>query len=289
MITSFEYRGSDDWPLFATRIVRDNVADADGRLLVLLHGGGPDHESLIPLGKELADLCTVVLPDVRGYGRSVCRDPARHTWAQYALDVVALLDYLGGRNAIIGGAGLGSTITLRAMLAHRDRVRAAILISVEDIEDDERKTAEITFMDAFAARVRDEGLEAAWAPILPDLAPVIGAMVRDAIPRSDPASVAAAAAVGRDRSFQSVNELAGIPVPTLILPGMDARHPLAIAHDLARVLPFATIAAVAMSADLADAESFGQMFAPAIHEFVEGLDRDGENVASHNGERRDIS
>src|SRR5688572_2489825 len=138
-----------------------DVGSNPGRpVLILLHGGGPDHRMFMPLSWRLADLCTVVLPDVRGYGRSVCADPARHTWAQYADDVIALLDHLTVRRAIIGGAGLGATIALRVALAYPERVLATILISVEDIEDDERKKAEIEFMDAFAERVRNQGIEA---------------------------------------------------------------------------------------------------------------------------------
>ncbi|MGW2051542.1 alpha/beta fold hydrolase [Streptomyces sp. NPDC001858] len=71
---------------------------------------------------------TVVLPHVRGQGRSRCADPARHTWAQYTADLVALLDHLGVDRAVVGGTGLGSTITLRTALAHPDRIRAGILI-----------------------------------------------------------------------------------------------------------------------------------------------------------------
>jgi pimeloyl-ACP methyl ester carboxylesterase len=195
-VTEITYCGSDGCSLYATVVeaVGTSTAGGDRPVVVLMHGGGPDHRSLIPLAQHLADLSTVVLPDVRGYGRSVCPDPARHTWGQYAADVVALLDRLGVRQAVVGGAGLGGTIAMRAAVAYPDRVRALVLVSVEDIEDDEKKAAEVAFMDAFAARVRAEGIEAAWKPILPDLAPVIGAMVREAIPRSDPASVAAAAA-----------------------------------------------------------------------------------------------
>jgi len=59
-----------------------------------MHGGGPDHRSLVPLAERLSGEAPVVLPDVRGYGRSVCTDPARHTWAQYSDDMIALLDFL---------------------------------------------------------------------------------------------------------------------------------------------------------------------------------------------------
>lgn len=262
------YKGSDGCRLYAT-IVGQKLVDArDSAVIVLMHGGGPDHYSLMPLGKRLSDQYTVVLPDIRGYGRSVCRDPLRHTWRQYADDVVSLLFRLGINRAVIGGAGIGTTIALRTALAYPERVRALTLISVEDIEDDEAKQAEIEFMNAFAKRVRTKGIEAAWAPILDDLAPIIGTMVRDAIPRSDPASIAAAAHIGGDRSFRSVNELAGIKVPTLIIPGMDARHPVMLAETLARMLPRGRLAAVTLSDDVRTTDDFAQAFAPVLREFL---------------------
>jgi 3-oxoadipate enol-lactonase len=267
-VTEITYCGNDGCPLYATAVESGGPTGGERPVVVLLHGGGPDHRSLIPLAQQLADRHTIILPDVRGYGRSVCADPARHTWGQYAADVVALLDRLGLHRAVVGGAGLGGTIALRAAVAYPDRVRALVLISVEDIEDDEKKAAEVAFMDAFAARVRAEGIEAAWEPILKDLAPVIGAMVRDAIPRSDPASIAAAAAIGRDRSFRTVGELAAVTAPTLIIPGIDERHPTALAEELARVLPRGHLAPVTLSTDLHTAEDFARAFAPTIRDFL---------------------
>jgi pimeloyl-ACP methyl ester carboxylesterase len=140
----FVYRGSDGCRLHATAL-------GQGPGLVLLHGGGPDRYSLLPLARRLADGFTVVLPDIRGYGRSVCTDPDRHTWAQYAEDVGTLLDHLGLRRAALGGTGLGGTITLRAAAALPGRIRAAVVISMEDIEDDAAKQAETEMLEAFAA------------------------------------------------------------------------------------------------------------------------------------------
>ncbi len=266
------YQGIDGWPLFATVAARTGQrAGAADLPVILLHGGGPDHRMFVPLARELADLHTVVLPDVRGYGRSVCREPQRHTWSQYADDVIALMDHLCVPRAIVGGAGLGSTIALRTAVAYPDRVHAVILISVEDIEDDEKKQAEIAFMDAFADRVRNDGIEAAWAPILDDLAPIIGTLVREAIPRSDPASIAAAAAIGRDRSFRSVAELATITAPALIIPGMDERHPAQLAEDIARILPRGDLATVRLGPEVQSADDLARAFAPAIREFLSTL------------------
>lgn len=122
----FVYRGSDGCRLHATAL-------GHGPAVVLLRGGGPDRYSLLPVARRLADGFTVVLPDVRGYGRSVCTGPARHTWAQYAEDVDALLDHLGLRRAALGGTSLGGTITLRAAAVRPDRVRAAVVIGTADI------------------------------------------------------------------------------------------------------------------------------------------------------------
>jgi 3-oxoadipate enol-lactonase len=264
------YRGNDGSRLYATIVGSADVqaASIGGPVLVLLHGGGPDHQSLLPLAEQLADLCTVVLPDIRGYGASICTDPSRHTWARYAQDVLDLLNHLDVPRAIVGGAGLGATITLRTVLAYPERILGSVLISVEDIEDDEQKQAEIAFMDAFALRVQTEGIEAGWAPILGDLAPVVGAMVRDAIPRSDPASIAAAAAIGRNRAFHGVDELAEIASPTLIFPGMDWRHPPALAEHLSRILPKGRLAPVTLSADVRTAHDFARACAPAIRDFI---------------------
>jgi 3-oxoadipate enol-lactonase len=264
------YRGRDGCELHATIVQddRERFSASPRSIVVLLHGGGPDHHSLVPLARQLLAGRTVVLPDIRGYGRSICAEPQRHTWAQYAEDIIALLDHLNIKRAVVGGAGLGGTIALRAALAFPARVEGLVLISVEDIEDDQAKAAEIAFMEAFADRVRNAGLEAAWAPILKDLPPIIGAMVREAIPRSDALSIAAAAAIGYDRSFRSVHELAGINVPALIIPGVDWRHPRALAEQLARVMPLAQLAAVEMSADLKTTDDFARTFGPPIRSFL---------------------
>ncbi len=108
------YRGADAWPLYAHTF-------GAGPATVLLHGGGPDHRSLLPLAEQLSDASTVVLPDLRGFGRSVCTDPACFTWARYTADVVALIDHLGLRKVKLVGTGMGSTIALRVAAAHPDR------------------------------------------------------------------------------------------------------------------------------------------------------------------------
>ncbi|MDO1449210.1 alpha/beta hydrolase [Rhodocytophaga aerolata] len=269
-ITEFIYHNIDGCPLHATSIELNNAPESthEGTVLILLHGGGPDHHSMVPLAQKLADCHTVILPDIRGYGRSVCTDPSLHTWTQYTNDIIALLDHIGASKAIIGGAGLGTTIALRTAITHPDRVHALVLISIEEIEDDNAKEEEIVFLDAFAARVQAEGIMAAWEPILEKFPPIIGNMVREAIPRSNPESIATAAAIVHDRSFRSVDELANIDVPTLIIPGIDDRHPTALAEHIAHILPNGHLAPVTISTDLQTADDFARIFAPIIRNFL---------------------
>ena len=255
------YRGADAWPLYAHTF-------GAGPAIMLLHGGGPDHRSLLPLAEQLSDASTVVLPDLRGFGRSVCTDPACFTWARYTADVIALIDHLGLHKVSLVGTGMGSTIALRVAAAHPDRVSAMALISVEDIEDDEAKAAEVAFFEAFAARVVAGGPQAAWDPVLPVLAPLIGTLVREAMPRSDPASLAAFCAIGYDRAFRSVDELRSIDVPALVVPGDDARHPSRFAAEVARALPRGHLASACVSAELRTADDLGEAVGPEIRRFL---------------------
>lgn len=263
------YLGADGCPLFAwSTAPLDRVGGLQRPVLVMMHGGGPDHRSLMPLAKLLSNEAVVLLPDIRGYGRSRCSDSKRHTWQQYANDVVALLNHIHVKDAVIGGAGLGTTISLRTAAAYPERVAGLVLISVEDIEDDEAKAAEIAFMDAFAERVRTRGVEAGWQPILPNLSPMVGTMVREAMAEADPASVAAAAAIGQDRAFRSVEELLVVDAPTLLFAGADWRHPAALARKLAQSLPRGRLGEASMNDELRTTEDFARAFAPEIGAFI---------------------
>jgi 3-oxoadipate enol-lactonase len=269
-----EYGAGDGCPLFAfSTEPLDGITHAHRPVLVLMHGGGPDHRSLVPLARLLSDDAIVILPDVRGYGRSTCRDSAMHTWQQYAADVVALLDHVHVRDAVIGGAGLGATLSLRTAVSYPERIAGLVLISVEDIEDDEAKAAEVAFMDAFAERVRTRGVEAGWEPILPNLSPIVGTMVREAMTDADPRSLAAAAAIGHDRAFRNIEDLLVVEAPTLLFAGADWRHPAALAHKLAHLLPRARLGTASMGDELKSTEDFARAFAPEIGAFVRELSR----------------
>ena len=60
------FRGNDGYPLFAAIIdsIGKPATAGERPFLVLLHGGGPDHCSLVRLAYQLADRHRIVLPDI---------------------------------------------------------------------------------------------------------------------------------------------------------------------------------------------------------------------------------
>lgn len=98
-----------------------------GEPLVLLHGfygSGASWASVVP---ELATSYRVIVPDLRGHGRST--NPAKQfTHRQSALDVFALLDSLGVRRFKAMGISAGGMALLHMATQQPSRVEAMVLI-----------------------------------------------------------------------------------------------------------------------------------------------------------------
>jgi 3-oxoadipate enol-lactonase len=267
MIKHINFFGEDGHPLFASEL-------GTGQPLVILHGGGPDRQSIIPFARLLQHTCRVIFPDIRGYGESVCLDRTKHTWAQYARDVVSLVDHCGLDQVVVSGMGLGSSIAERVAYSYPDRVRGVILISPEtlDQEGEGSSPKEIELMDRAAVVARTKGLAAAWEPFMDDLAPVINAMVREAFPRTHPESFSAAMAIVHSKRLDSVQQLAGIVAPTLVIPGSDARHSPQISKQYQAVIPHCTVGSPLNWDDIRTADELAANVVPQMLRFLQALE-----------------
>ena len=102
----------------------------EGTPLVLLHGGmltvDLNFAGLIP---TLARTHRVIAPELQGHGRTADIDRPI-TPAALADDVVALLDHLGIERAHVLGHSMGAGTTLQLAVAHPDRVRSVVPVSV---------------------------------------------------------------------------------------------------------------------------------------------------------------
>ena len=100
----------------------------EGEPLLLLHGGtgiGADWRHVFPADP---DGYQVVVPDLRGHGRST--NPSKQfTFRQCARDVAALLDHLGLARVKAIGMSMGAKTLLHLATAERDRLDAMVLVS----------------------------------------------------------------------------------------------------------------------------------------------------------------
>lgn len=100
-------------------------ADDPRPTLLILHGVGGSHLSW-PGEVRRINTFGVVVPDLAGHGKST--SPMRRTIAEYAEDMIAVMDTMGIADAFIAGYSMGGGIALQMALDHPSRVRGLILI-----------------------------------------------------------------------------------------------------------------------------------------------------------------
>ena len=122
---------------------------------LLLHGLGGAAPSWQGLAEGLALGRTVLVPELRGCGRSE-RGSGRLGLESMADDVVAFLDQLGYERCHLTGHSLGGVIAQDLLVRHGDRVRSAVLVSTSG-RVGEKAAAN---WRGLADRIEREGLDA---------------------------------------------------------------------------------------------------------------------------------
>ena len=101
-----------------------------GSPVVLLHPFPVHHEFGLPAAQVLTSRYQLILPDLRGCGRSTCGLPdGQYTPAAAAGDLAALLDALGTGPADVLGFSYGGLIAQRLALAAPRRIRRLVIAS----------------------------------------------------------------------------------------------------------------------------------------------------------------
>jgi haloacetate dehalogenase len=119
-----------------------------GPAVVLLHGHPRTHTTWYAVAPQLvAAGCTVVCPDLRGYGQSgkPVTDAEHTPYSKRAMahDVVGLMDVLGHQRFAVVGHDRGSYVAYRTALDHPRRVSKLVVVdSVPAVEALERCGAE---------------------------------------------------------------------------------------------------------------------------------------------------
>jgi 3-oxoadipate enol-lactonase len=219
------------------------LGPVDGAPIVLLHGLG---SSSVDWRFQLPALSTshrVIVPDLRGHGRSP-RGSGRLTIDAMAGDVAALLDTLHAPPAHVVGLSLGGCVALALALEHPARVRSLTLVNAFARWSPAGARATLRML----ARL---GL-LACAPM-----PTVAAHVaRGLFPRPDQRELCLAAAASLARtprrtylaclgglaSFDARGRLGELRCPTLVIAGeSDATVSLAAQRLLERSIPGAKL------------------------------------------------
>lgn len=95
-----------------------------GRPIVMLHGGGPDMDTLRAVATDLAADHRVITYNRRGYWGSGA--PAS-SWTEHRDDLAGLLDHLGIRRTVLVGFSAGGIVALDLALERPELVDALVL------------------------------------------------------------------------------------------------------------------------------------------------------------------
>jgi pimeloyl-ACP methyl ester carboxylesterase len=105
-----------------------------GPALVLLHGHPLDRSIWDALAPRLEPCFDLIIPDLRGFGRSSAPD-GPYSLADMAGDVAALLDQLGIPHAALAGHSMGGYIALAFCQIFPQRVRSLALVASQVAAD----------------------------------------------------------------------------------------------------------------------------------------------------------
>jgi len=122
----------------ALTIGYEESGDPQGFPIVLLHGFPDDVRAFDGVAPPLANLgYRVIVPYLRGFGTTRIRDSRVRTGEQAAIgqDVIDLMDALSITRFAVSGYDWGGRAACIAAALHRERVRAAVLISGYLIQD----------------------------------------------------------------------------------------------------------------------------------------------------------
>lgn len=219
-----------------------------GPVVLLAHGMWCDAGMFAALARELSRDHRVLVPDLRGHGRSTVPD---RQWqiADLASDLAALLDALSVPRVLLGGFSMGGMAAAEFALRYPERLTGLAFMGTSAASEEWLRIAEIRALARLiklAGRPKFLGHEAARTTFSPafrrDHPEEVERWVHTVHAMSRTALIHALNAVGSRPSL--LEQLEGLEVPTVILTGKaDKVMSPKWSQAMARRLPRARLAA----------------------------------------------
>jgi 3-oxoadipate enol-lactonase len=225
----------------------------EGPAVVLAHGLTATRRYVVMGSSALARSGHRVLAyDARGHGSSSPAPTAQaYRYEDLGADMAAVLDHAGVERAVLAGASMGAHTLVWLALAHPERVAGLVIITPAFSGGEDSDPERLARWDALSDGLRSGGIDgfvAAYGePQVPDrLRETVVTVIRQRLALHEhPDAVAdALRAVPRSRPFHSLEDLAAIAVPTLVVASgdeADPGHPQAVGEAYAETIPGARL------------------------------------------------
>jgi len=245
--------------------------EGKGTPVVLVHGFPLNGEMWRRQVEALVPAYRVIVPDMRGFGRSeILEGPS--PMETFADDLAGLLDVLSIDRAVVGGLSMGGYISFAFLRRHPERLRGLIFANTRATADNEAARAK---REPTAQLVETEGVGALADSMIPKLLSdsaleELRGHVWRIIEQNQPAGLAAAVR-GMAMRPDSSELLADIKVPVLVVASEhDALSPPAemrTLHDAIAGSRWVEVPAAAHASNIENPAAFNA----ALLAFMQGV------------------
>ena len=225
----------------------------DGPTVVLAHGLTATRRYVV-MGSSALERGghRVLAYDARGHGvSSPAESPEAYRYEDLGADLEAVLDHAGAERAVLAGASMGAHTLIWLALHRPERVAGLVIITPAFSGSEDTDAERLARWDALSDGLRKGGIDgfvAAYGePHVPDRwrDTVIKVIRQRLALHEHPEALAdALRAVPRSRPFGSVDDLAAITVPTVVVASddeADPEHPQAVGEAYAAAIPGARL------------------------------------------------
>ncbi len=233
-------------PFFEHEGLNFNYCDkGSGTPFFFQHGLGADVNQVLGLFQPPSGIRLVIF-DCRAHGETrPLGDPDKISIAAFADDLRALMDYLQIQRAIVGGISMGAAVAQNFVLRFPERVMGLVLLRPAWV--DRPRSQNVSVFSEIAQLIRRYGAKLGREKFIqtktyrdiqrefPNTADSFSGQFNH--PRAEE-TVIKLERIPNDAPNSSLEELAGIRVPTLVLANrQDPVHPFEYGETLARVIP----------------------------------------------------
>jgi pimeloyl-ACP methyl ester carboxylesterase len=243
-----------------------------GLPVVLLHAFPLSAAMWLEQRNDLADVCRVITPDLRGFGGSQLGDDAP-SLDHMADDVARLFDVLALDTAVVGGLSMGGYVAMAFARRHGDRLHGLLLADTKAsadppvARDNRHRIADALDEQGTAQVLLDDVLPPLTGATTKRERPLVVGRVRALVEAAPPAAAAWAqrAMAARPDSFET---LTTVSVPALVIVGdEDELTPPTEAQAMVDALPDARLVVLPGSGHLTAVESPDE-FTKAVRDLV---------------------